>query len=142
MFILSKSYALPRIERTFISRSMKIRVLGIQSGTVTGNMTNEEYFDRQIQLMEEKFDGQDLVMFPELMTGIYFGYVREKRWFDSAEDFLNGKTTQTMLALSKKLKTNICYSMFELQYDGLGVACSRRGGPVPEDSSSGGRFAL
>lgn len=110
---------------------MKIRVLGIQSGTVAGNMTNEEYFDRQIQLMEEKFDGQDLVMFPELMTGIYFGYVREKRWFDSAEDFLNGKTTQTMLALSKKLKTNICYSLFEREgncyYNTMGLVSPVRG---------------
>ena len=97
---------------------MKIRILGIQSGTVTEGMSNEQYFQRQISLAEEKYNGEDLVVFPELMTGIYFGYVREKKWFHYAEDFLTGPTTATMLNLCKKLKANICYSLFEKDKDG------------------------
>ena len=60
---------------------MKVRILGIQSGTVTEGMTNEEFFQKQLELAEEKFSGEELIVFPELMTGKYFGYVREKRWF-------------------------------------------------------------
>ena len=32
---------------------MKVRVLGIQSGTVVDGMTNQEYVDKQIKYMEE-----------------------------------------------------------------------------------------
>lgn len=97
---------------------MKVRILGIQPGTVTDDMSNEAYFQRQLALAEEAFSGEDLIVFPELMTGKYFGYVREKRWFQCAEDFLTGPTTTAMLALCKKLKTNICYSLFEKAEDG------------------------
>ena len=58
--------------------SMKVRILGIQPGTVTEDMTNEEYFSKQLMLAEQKFSGEELIVFPELMTGKYFGYVREK----------------------------------------------------------------
>ena len=81
-------------------------------------MTNEEYFNRQLALAEEKFNGEDLIVFPELMTGTYFGYVREKRWFQYAEDFLSGPTTTAMSSLCKKLNANICYSLFEKADDG------------------------
>lgn len=110
---------------------MKVRVLGIQPGTVTEGMSNDEYFEKQIAFLEEKFAGQELVVFPELMTGIYFGYVREKRWFQYAEDFLTGKTTTTMLALARKLNTNICYSLFEKDgddyYNTMGMVSPIRG---------------
>lgn len=92
---------------------MKVRIMGVQPGTVTDGMTNSEYFDRQIELVRQRYDGEALVVFPELMTGIYFGYVREKRWFQYAEDFLTGPTTTAMLALCKELNCNICYSLFE-----------------------------
>ena len=110
---------------------MKVRILGVQPGTVTVGMSNEEYFHRQLELVRERFDGEELVVFPELMTGIYFGYVREKRWFQCAEDFLTGPTTQTMLALCRELKTNICYSLFEKDgsdyYNTLGLVSPIRG---------------
>ena len=110
---------------------MKIRVLGIQPGTVVEGMSDAEYFQRQLLLAEEKYNGHDLIMFPELMTGIYFGYVREKRWFRYAEDFLNGKTTQAMLELCRKLNTNICYSLFEKDgdryYNTMGLVSPIRG---------------
>ena len=110
---------------------MKDRILGIQSGTVTEGMTNEEFFQKQLELAEEKFSGEELIVFPELMTGKYFGYVREKRWFKYAEDFLTGSTTTAMLALCKKLNTNICYSLFEKAEDGffntLGLVSPIRG---------------
>ncbi|MBR5507703.1 MAG: carbon-nitrogen hydrolase family protein, partial [Clostridia bacterium] len=96
---------------------MKARIMGIQPGTVTHGMTNQEYFDKQISFMEKQLDkGEqkpDLVVFPELMTGIYFGFVREKRWFEYAEDFLEGPTTERMLALARKHQIHICYSLFE-----------------------------
>lgn len=110
---------------------MKVRILGIQPGTVTDGMTNEEYFQKQIALAKEKFRGEELIVFPELMTGKYFGYVREKRWLQYAEDFLTGPTTTAMLALCKKLNTNICYSLFEKAEDGyfntLGLVSPIRG---------------
>jgi len=110
---------------------MKARILGVQPGTVTEGMSNEEYFRRQLELVRERFDGEDLVVFPELMTGKYFGYVREKRWFQYAEDFLTGPTTQAMLALCRELKTNLCYSLFEKDgadyYNTLGLVSPIRG---------------
>ena len=110
---------------------MKVRILGIQPGTVTDEMTNKEYFEKQLALAAEKHTGEELIVFPELMTGKYFGYVREKRWFQYAEDFLTGPTTTAMLALCKKLNTNICYSLFEKAADGyfntLGLVSPIRG---------------
>ena len=97
---------------------MKVRILGIQPGTVTEGMENREYFQRQLDFAEEHYSGEELIMFPELMTGMYFGYVREQRWFQYAEDFLTGPTTAAMLRLSRKLDTNICYSLFEKAPDG------------------------
>ena len=47
---------------------MKVRLLGIQPGTVTAGMSNEEYFQRQLTFAREKYDGEELVMFPELMN--------------------------------------------------------------------------
>ena len=110
---------------------MKVRILGIQPGTVTEGMTNRAYFEKQLALAEERYDGEDLIVFPELMTGKYFGYVREKRWFREAEDFLTGPTTAAMLALCKKLDTNICYSLFEKDgadyYNTMGLVSPIRG---------------
>lgn len=108
-----------------------MKVLGIQSGIVETGMTNEEYFMKQVDLARERFAGQDMVMFPELMTGEYFGFVKEKRWFDGAEDFLKGSTTATMLKLSKELNTHVCYSLFEKAEDGyyntMGLISPTRG---------------
>ena len=110
---------------------MKTCILGVQPGTVTEGMSNEEYFNRQVQLVKDRFNGESLVVFPELMTGIYFGYVREKRWFSLAEDFMEGPTTAAMLKLCGELKTNICYSLFEKDgdvfYNTLGMVSPVRG---------------
>ncbi|WP_455438275.1 carbon-nitrogen hydrolase family protein [Hungatella hathewayi] len=110
---------------------MKVRILGIQPGTVVEGMSNSEYFQRQLALVEEKFDGEDLIVFPELMTGKYFGYVREKRWFQYAEDFQTGFTTTAMLDLCIRLKTNICYTLFEKDgndyYNTIGLVSPIRG---------------
>ncbi|MBR6219836.1 MAG: carbon-nitrogen hydrolase family protein [Clostridia bacterium] len=110
---------------------MKIRIMGVQPGTVVDGMTNSAYFDRQIELVRQRYDGEALVVFPELMTGIYFGYVREKRWFQYAEDFLTGPTTTAMLALCRELNCNICYSLFEkgdgAYYNTVGLVSPIRG---------------
>ncbi len=118
---------------------MKIGILGIQSGTMKGDITPAEYFNRQIDLMCEQLEGCsgkiDLVVFPELMTGKYFGFVREKRWFDNAEDFLTGNTTKTMLLLSREYGVHICYSLFEkanedgktIYYNTMGLVSPKRG---------------
>ena len=110
---------------------MQVRILGIQPGTVTEGMSNREYFEKQLALAEERYDGEDLIVFPELMTGKYFGYVREKRWFNEAEDFLTGPTTTAMLALCRKLNVNICYSLFEKDgadyYNTMGLVSPIRG---------------
>lgn len=94
---------------------MEVKVVGIQPGTVAPGMTNQEYFDRQIAYMEEvvKKENPYLAAFPEMMTGIYFGMLREKKWFQYAEDFLTGPTTTKMLEESKKLNIHIAYSLFE-----------------------------
>lgn len=94
---------------------MKVKVLGIQPGTVVDGMTNDEYVDKQIAFMEELVEKEKpyLVAFPEMMTGIYFGMVREKKWFKYAEDFLTGPTTTRMIEESKKLNVHIAYSVFE-----------------------------
>ena len=116
---------------------MKVKVLGIQPGTVTDGMTNEEYVDRQISFMEELVEKEKpyLVAFPEMMTGIYFGMVREKKWFQYAEDFLTGPTTTKMLQESKKLDIHIAYSLFEkamedgkeVYYNTMGLVSPVRG---------------
>ena len=118
---------------------MKFRVMGIQPGTVGEGESNQSYFDKQIAFMREQLDKAEekpeLVMFPELMTGKYFGYVREKRWFDGAEDFLTGPTTTTMLELAKEYGVNICYSLFEraeeegktVYYNTMGLVTPIRG---------------
>ena len=94
---------------------MEIKVVGIQPGTVTPGMSNEEYVDKQIAYMESVVEKENpyLVAFPEMMTGIYFGMVREKKWFQYAEDFFTGPTTAKMLKESKKLNIHIAYSLFE-----------------------------
>lgn len=116
---------------------MKIKVLGIQPGTVTDGMTNSEYVDRQISFMEELVGKEKpyLVAFPEMMTGIYFGMVREKKWFQYAEDFLTGPTTRRMIEESKKLEVHIVYSLFEkaveegkeVYYNTMGLVSPVRG---------------
>lgn len=110
---------------------MKTRILGIQPGTVTDGMDNKTYFLKQVALAKERFSGEELIVFPELMTGKYFGYVREKRWFACAEDFFSGPTTEAMLALAKELNTNVCYSLFEKDgedyYNTMGLVSPIRG---------------
>lgn len=120
---------------------MEINILAIQPGTVKDGMTNKEYFNKQIEYMDnvinsaEEKDKPYLVTFPELMTGIYFGFVREKCFFESAEDFLTGETTQTMLKKSKEHNIHICYSLFEravengktVYYNTMGLVSPIRG---------------
>lgn len=116
---------------------MQIKVLGIQPGTVVDGMTNAEYVDRQIEYMEELVEKEKpyLVAFPEMMTGIYFGMVREGKWFEGAEDFLTGPTTTRMLAEAKKLNIHIAYSLFEkavengktVYYNTMGLVSPIRG---------------
>lgn len=118
---------------------MKARIMGIQPGTVEKGMSNEEYFEKQIAFVEEQLNSAvqkpDLVMFPELMTGMYFGFVREKRWFAYAEDFLTGRTTTVMLELARKYQVHFCYSLFEkatengklVYYNTMGLVSPIRG---------------
>lgn len=114
---------------------MKIKVMAIQPGTVKNGMSNEEYFNSQIEFLEKKLQETDkkpdIVMFPELMTGMYFGFVREKRWFAGAEDFLEGPTTKKMLELSKKYGIQIQYTLFEKSgedyYNTMGLVSPIRG---------------
>ena len=116
---------------------MKVKVLGIQPGTVTKGMTNQEYVDRQISFMEELVEKEKpyLVAFPEMMTGIYFGMVREKKWFQFAEEFLTGPTTTRMMSEAKRLNIHIVYSLFEkaledgkeVYYNTMGLVSPIRG---------------
>jgi beta-ureidopropionase len=116
---------------------MNVKVVGIQAGTVVGDMTNAEYFNRQIAYMEETVAREKpyLVLFPEMMTGIYFGMVRDRRWFQGAENFLTGLTTARMLEESKKLQIHIAYSLFEkaeengetVYYNTMGIVSPVRG---------------
>lgn len=99
---------------------MKVKVVGLQPGTVTPGMTNQEYVDKQIAYMEEVVEKEKpyVVAFPEMMTGIYFGMLREQKWFQYAEDFLTGSTTTRMLEEAKKLNVHIVYSLFEKAQEG------------------------
>lgn len=116
---------------------MEIKVVGIQPGTVESGMTNQEYFDKQINYMEEIVEKEKpyLVAFPEMMTGIYFGMLREQKWFQYAEDFLTGPTTARMFEESKKLNIHIAYSLFEkaeedgkmVYYNSMGIVSPIRG---------------
>ena len=116
---------------------MSIKVLGIQPGTCTDGMTNEEYFKKQLGFMEEAVAKESpyLVMFPECMTGKYFGLVRQTKWFRYAEDFFSGPTTAAMLAECKKLSVHIVYSLFEraeedgrtMYYNTMGLVSPTRG---------------
>lgn len=94
---------------------MKVKLLGIQSGAVEAGMTGEEYVAKQIAFMEGAVEAEkpDLVVFPEMMTGAYFGMVKDRRYFAAAEDFLNGPTTAKMLEVSKKLGIHLVYSLYE-----------------------------
>ncbi len=112
---------------------MKIKILGIQSGTALENELGTDYVDRQIKFCEEKIIDEKpyLVMFPEMMTGHYFGLVIDKKWFSCAEDFYNGETTNKMLRLSKKYNVHVCYSLFEKDgndyYNTMGLISPSRG---------------
>lgn len=116
---------------------MKIKVLGIQSGTVEVGMTDWEYVEKQVSFMEKAVIKEKpyLVMFPEMMTGRYFGCVLQKKWFDNAEDFFTGPTTTLMLKKSKELNIHIVYSLFEkaeengkkVYYNTLGLISPIRG---------------
>lgn len=94
---------------------MKVKVVGIQPGTVKGKMTDKEYVEKQVKYMEEVVNKEKpyLVVFPEMMTGRYFGCVLQKKWFENAEDFLTGETTTIMKDKSKELNVHIVYSLFE-----------------------------
>ncbi len=109
---------------------MKMRILGVQSGTARAG---EDYVGRQIAFCE-KLIGQEkpeLVMFPEMMTGQYFGLVTDSRWFETAEPFYDGPTTTRMVALAKKCGVHVCYSLFEKDgedyYNTMGMASPTRG---------------
>lgn len=112
---------------------MKMRILGIQSGTAGYNQPDKEYADQQIRFCEEQIEKEkpELVMFPEMMTGHYFGMVTDKRWFAGAEDFYHGPTTTKMLELSKKHHVHVCYSLFEKDgedyYNTMGLISPTRG---------------
>ena len=76
-----------------------------------------------------------LVLFPEMMTGEYFGLVTDKRWFSKAEDFDNGPTTKMMVEAAKDTGVHICYSLYEkdssgsepVYYNTIAIASPTRG---------------
>ncbi len=112
---------------------MKMKILGIQSGTAQSNQSGADYVDKQIRFCEEQLEKEkpELVMFPEMMTGHYFGLVTDKRWFSVAENFYEGPTTTKMLKLSKKYGVHVCYSLFEKDgddyYNTMGMTSPTRG---------------
>lgn len=116
---------------------MKVKVLGIQPGTVPEEMTDREYVEKQVSYMEDAVREEKpyLVMFPEMMTGRYFGCVLQKKWFQNAEDFLSGPTTALMRQKSKELGIHVVYSLFEkavengetVYYNTLGLVSPVRG---------------
>lgn len=116
---------------------MGIKVLGIQPGTCDAEMSNEAYFAKQVAYMETvvRQEKPYLVMFPECMTGKYFGLVRQTKWFQYAEDFFTGPTTQTMLKKCRELDVHIVYSLFEkavengkdVYYNTMGLVSPQRG---------------
>ena len=112
---------------------MKMRILGIQSGTAEPNQSGTDYVEKQIRFCEEQIEKEkpELVMFPEMMTGHYFGLVTDKRWFAAAESFYEGPTTSKMLNLAKKHNVHVCYSLFEKDgtdyYNTMGLISPTRG---------------
>lgn len=112
---------------------MKMKVLGIQSGTAGEHQTSSDYVDHQIQFCQQqiKRTQPELVVFPEMMTGHYFGLVADPKWFDRAEDFYYGPTTQKMLELAKEYGVHVCYSLFERDggdyYNAMGLISPTRG---------------
>ncbi len=112
---------------------MKMRILGIQSGTAQTGQSGSEYVDKQLAFAKQEAEKQCpyLIMFPEMMTGHYFGLVKDKRWFSTAEDFYTGETTRKMLEFSKEKNVHVCYSLFEKDggeyYNTMGLVSPTRG---------------
>ncbi len=112
---------------------MKMRILGVQSGTALPGQSGAEYVDRQIEYCVQQIQKEKpyLVMFPEMMTGHYFGLVVDDRWFGTAESFYDGPTTAKMLKLSKEQHVHVCYSLFERDgqdyYNTMGLISPTRG---------------
>ncbi len=116
---------------------MKVKMVGLQPGTFQDGDTIESYLDRHCELLEEAVAAEKpyLSVFPETMTGPYFGGVKDEKWFDLAETFADGPTTARMIEEAKKLNTHIVYSIFEKKvefgqmnyYNSLGLVSPTRG---------------
>lgn len=116
---------------------MKMNLVSIQAGPYVEGDTDELYMEKQIDLMREAVEKQHpyLVLFPEMMTGAYFGLVTDKKWFEKAESFENGPTTKLMVEQAKELNVHICYSLYEkddsgeipVYYNTVGLVSPTRG---------------
>lgn len=116
---------------------MKFNIVSLQSGPCEKDESYESYMKRQLELMRKAIAEKSpyLVLFPEMMTGQYFGLVTDKRWFSKAEKFEEGPTTKMMLAAAKETGVHICYSMYEkdttdtepVYYNTVAIASPTRG---------------
>lgn len=99
---------------------MKFNIVSLQSGPCEKGESYESYMGRQLDLMAKAVEEKHpyLVLFPEMMTGEYFGLVADKRWFSKAEDFETGPTTKMMVDAAKKYNVHICYSLYEKDSSG------------------------
>lgn len=94
---------------------MKVKILGLQPGTFKEGDTIEGYMQKQYDLLEKcaKEHKPYLSVFPEAMTGPYFGGVKDPKWFEMAETFSDGPTTAKFIQMAKELNTHIIYTIFE-----------------------------
>lgn len=116
---------------------MKFNIVSIQTGPFVEGDTYEIYMNKQVELMKKAVEEKHpyLVLFPEMMTGAYFGMVTDKKWFSKAEDFETGPTTTMMIEQAKKLGVHICYSLYEkdssgqspIYYNTVGIVSPTRG---------------
>jgi N-carbamoylputrescine amidase len=117
---------------------MKFKIAAIQPGEFdVKNDTYKSYMKKQADLLRKCVSEESiyLAVFPEMMTGAYFGMVKDKKWFNNSEDFETGPTTEMMISLAKECNTHIVYSFYEKDtsgsemkyYNSVGVVSPTRG---------------
>ena len=93
---------------------MKVRILGIQPGTVTDGMDNELYFQTQLAFAEKKYDGEEKTE-NEVRPRVHFG---KSLVIDPLGNIVAALEDEPWASLSVEIDTeNIRYARARLNWE-------------------------
>ena len=91
---------------------MQVRVAALQQGPAYG--ASSEVLEKCVALLRSAVEAEkpDLAVFSELMTSVYFGTVKDDKYFDRAEP-VDGPTVNTFIKEARDLGVHVVPTFFE-----------------------------